>query len=75
MVGAMIAIELVENGEADKPNPALTGAVVQEAAKRGLILLACGVRGNVIRFLPALTASDDILNEGLDILADCFAAC
>ena len=67
-VGAMIAVELVEGGDADKPDANLTGAVVKAAAENGLILLSCGVRGNVIRFLPALTASDEILHEGLDIL-------
>ena len=67
-LGAMIAMELVMDGEVDRPDPDLTGRIVREAADKGLILLGCGVRGNVIRFLPALTASDDILNEGLDIL-------
>lgn len=67
-VGAMIAMELVVDGDASKPDAALTAKLVQEAAKSGLILLSCGVRGNVIRFLPALTASNEILNEGLDIL-------
>ena len=38
-----------------------------EAGKRGLVLLACGVRGNVIRFL-ALTAPAAIVDEGLDLL-------
>ena len=67
-LGAMMAIEMVESGDADKPDAALTGAVVQRAAEKGLILLSCGIRGNVIRFLPALTASDEILHEGLDVL-------
>ena len=67
-LGAMMAIEIVERGIADKPDAALTASVVQKAAEKGLILLSCGIRGNVIRFLPALTASDEILHEGLDIL-------
>ncbi len=67
-LGAMMAIELVERGEADKPDAGLTSSVVQKAAEKGLILLSCGISGNVIRFLPALTASDEILHEGLDIL-------
>ena len=67
-LGAMIAIELVKEGDADQPDATLTVSVIQEAANRGLTLLRCGVRGNVIRFLPALSASDEILNEGLDIL-------
>ncbi len=68
-LGAMIAMELVEDGDASKPNAALTGALVKAAAENGLILLSCGVRGNVIRFLPALTAPTAVLEEGLDILA------
>ena len=67
-LGAMIAIELVKEGDADQPDAALTVSVVKEAENRGLTLLSCGIRGNVIRFLPALSASDEILNEGLDIL-------
>ncbi|MFC4347788.1 4-aminobutyrate--2-oxoglutarate transaminase [Kordiimonas lipolytica] len=68
-LGAMIAMELVEDGDANKPDAALTGALVKAAAENGLILLSCGVRGNVIRFLPALTAPTAVLEEGLDILA------
>ncbi|MFC7047971.1 4-aminobutyrate--2-oxoglutarate transaminase [Emcibacter nanhaiensis] len=72
-LGAMIAMELVKDGDADQPDAELTGRIVREAAEQGLTLLSCGVRGNVIRFLPALTASDDILNEGLDILEEVMA--
>ena len=68
-VGAMIAVEMVKDGDANKPDAELTKVIVEKAAEKGLILLSCGVRGNVIRFLPALTASDEVLNEGLDILA------
>ncbi|MFC3051966.1 4-aminobutyrate--2-oxoglutarate transaminase [Kordiimonas pumila] len=67
-LGAMIALELVKDGDASKPDADLTRKIVAEAASEGLILLSCGVRGNVIRFLPALTASDAVLHEGLDIL-------
>ena len=67
--GAMIAIELVENGDANKPDAKRTGAIVQQAHKNGLILLSCGSRSNVIRFLPPLTISDDTIDEGLAILA------
>ena len=67
----MAAVELVKDGDADKPDPDLTKAVVMKAAEKGLILLSCGVRGNVIRFLVPLTASDALVGEGMDILADC----
>ena len=71
--GAMMAIELVQNGDADQPDPDLTKALVAIAHDNGLILLSCGARGNVIRFLPALTITDDIIDEGLEILNDCLA--
>ncbi|MCL1092830.1 4-aminobutyrate--2-oxoglutarate transaminase [Shewanella kaireitica] len=64
--GAMIAIELVNQGDSEQPNTALTQAIIANAAKHGLILLACGFYGNVIRFLPALTISDELIYEGLD---------
>jgi 4-aminobutyrate aminotransferase/(S)-3-amino-2-methylpropionate transaminase len=70
--GAMIAMELVKNGDAEQPDPELTKAVVSLAYRRGLVLLSCGTRGNVIRFLPALTISDELINEGLDIIGACF---
>lgn len=63
--GSMIAMELVENGDAEQPNTALTQAIIANATNHGLILLACGFYGNVIRFLPALTASNEIIEEGL----------
>lgn len=71
--GAMIALELVKDGDVNQPNPELTKALVAKASEKGLILLSCGIRGNVIRFLPALTAEFDILDEGMGILKACFA--
>jgi 4-aminobutyrate aminotransferase/(S)-3-amino-2-methylpropionate transaminase len=69
--GAMMAMELVKNGDADQPDTELTKALLAKASEKGLILLSCGSRGNVIRFLPALNISDALVNEGLDILATC----
>ena len=69
--GAMMAVELVEDGDVHKPAAALTKALVSKAADRGLVLLSCGVNGNVIRFLPALTISDELMDEGLDIFEAC----
>lgn len=70
-LGAMIAVELVHDGDIKKPNAELTGQLVKKAQEKGLFLLSCGTRGNVIRMLTPLTISDEILNEGLDILEDC----
>jgi len=68
--GAMVAIELVKNGDPDQPDAELAKAIVAQASARGLVLLSCGIRGNVIRILVPLTISDAILNEGLQILAN-----
>ena len=69
-LGAMMAIELFENDDVHQPDADLAKAIVAEAAKRGLILLSCGVYGNVIRILVPLTASDAVLDEGMAILGD-----
>jgi 4-aminobutyrate aminotransferase/(S)-3-amino-2-methylpropionate transaminase len=67
-LGSMIAMELVKNRRPDQPDADLTRALVQAAAARGLIILSCGVYGNVIRLLAPLTISEALLNEGLDVL-------
>ena len=70
--GAMIAIELVdENGE---PDAALTGRVASFAHAAGVILLTCGTYGNVVRFLPPLAISDELLDDGLDVVAEALAS-
>lgn len=66
--GAMIAMELVQDRDPARPDPDLAKAVVQEGAREGLLMLSCGLRGNVVRFLPALTMSDAIIDEALDKL-------
>ncbi len=71
--GAMLAIELVKNGDAADPDAELTRQLVAAAYENGLVLLSCGVNGNVIRMLPALTISDELLDEGLDIFGACLA--
>jgi len=71
--GAMIGIELVKDGDAGRPDADLTKALVGAAADRGLILLSCGVRGNVIRIMPALTITDELIDEGLGLLDRCLA--
>jgi 4-aminobutyrate aminotransferase/(S)-3-amino-2-methylpropionate transaminase len=66
--GAMIAVELVKSGTAD-PNPELTEALSKAAHAAGVIVLTCGMFGNVIRLLPPLTISDELLTEGIDVLS------
>lgn len=71
--GAMIAMELICDGDAEQPNTELTQAIIANAAQHGLVLLACGFYGNVIRFLPALTISDEIVNEGINEFVKLFS--
>ena len=66
--GAMIAVEFVKSGTAD-PNPELTEALSSAAHAAGVIVLTCGMFGNVIRLLPPLTIGDELLIEGLEILS------
>jgi 4-aminobutyrate aminotransferase/(S)-3-amino-2-methylpropionate transaminase len=69
--GAMVAMELVKDRNPQAPDAALAKALVQRAGQNGLILLSCGIYSNVIRFLVPLTASDAIVNEGMDIMERC----
>ncbi len=69
--GAMIAMELVKAGDASQPDADLTKALVAAAAEKGVILLSCGIRGNVIRFLPALTIPMALIDEGMALLGSC----
>src|SRR5215813_7919710 len=71
--GAMIAIELAEPGTLT-PDPGVTGQVARACHAAGLMVLTCGTFGNVLRFLPPLVIGEDLLEEGLSILEDAFAA-
>jgi 4-aminobutyrate aminotransferase len=63
--GAMIAAELMRDGA---PDPDGARAIQQRALERGLVVLTCGVYGNVLRFLFPLTISNAVFEEGLSIL-------
>ena len=67
-LGPMIGFELVER------TPDRAKAIVDAAFDRGLLLLSCGLYGNVIRLLPALTISDEELGEGLALLEEALTA-
>ena len=69
-LGAMVAFELVKDAKTREPDAELTAAILAQAESRGLILLSCGTRLNVVRLLAPLTIPDAVLGEGLDILAD-----
>lgn len=65
--GAMIAAEFIDP-TSGKPDAAFVTRVQKEALSRGLLLLSCGVYGNVVRFLFPLTTPDAVFAEALDIL-------
>ncbi len=67
-LGAMIAFDIVAERGSHAPDATATRAVTTKAQGNGLILLSCGVYANTIRLLAPLTASDAILDEGLDKL-------
>ena len=72
--GAMVGLELVRDRATREPAGSETQDIVRRACERGVLLIAAGTFGNVIRFLTPLSITDDELDEGLDVLADCFAA-
>jgi len=66
-LGAMLAIELVEDPLTKEPAPTVARAVIDAALERGLILLKAGLHGNCIRVLCPLTIEDVVLDEALDV--------
>ena len=66
--GAMQAIELVKPGTMD-PNPEATDAVMKHCHQNGVMVLNAGTYNNVLRFLPPLAISDELLHDALDVLA------
>jgi 4-aminobutyrate aminotransferase/(S)-3-amino-2-methylpropionate transaminase len=71
--GAMIALELVSDPAARTPDPALTARISAACHQQGLLTLTAGTWGNVLRFLPPLVITDDLLDEGLTVLEKVFA--
>jgi 4-aminobutyrate aminotransferase / (S)-3-amino-2-methylpropionate transaminase / 5-aminovalerate transaminase len=69
-LGPMLALELVRDPETKEPAPGLALATTTGARERGLILLTCGLYGNVVRILVPLVASDEELDRGLDLLEE-----
>ena len=73
-LGVMRAVELVEDKDTKKPAKELTAKVLEEARKRGLLLLKAGYYGNVVRFHPPLTISEENLVKGMEIFRESLKA-
>ncbi len=69
-LGAMLAFELVKNGDPNQPDTELTKKLVSACAERGLFLISAGVYGNVIRLLSPLVISETLLRKGLAIIRE-----
>ncbi|NQY10582.1 MAG: aspartate aminotransferase family protein [Flavobacteriales bacterium] len=67
-LGAMLAFELVKDGDKNEPNGELCGNLVRACAARGLIMLSAGTFGNIVRVLSPLTIETALLEKGLNII-------
>jgi len=71
--GFIVAVEF-NTKDGSKPDADFTNRVRAQALKRNLVLLTCGVYGNVVRFLAPITIEDEVFTEGLDILEQAITA-
>jgi 4-aminobutyrate aminotransferase/(S)-3-amino-2-methylpropionate transaminase len=71
--GAMQAIELVKPGTKD-PNPDAMNAIVKYCQSNGVLVLTAGTYGNVVRFLPPIVITDELLRDALGVLEEALAS-
>jgi 4-aminobutyrate aminotransferase/(S)-3-amino-2-methylpropionate transaminase len=71
--GAMQAVELVEPGT-KTPNTAAMNAVVKYCQSKGVLVLTAGTYSNVVRFLPPIVITDELLKDALSVLEEAFAS-
>jgi 4-aminobutyrate aminotransferase / (S)-3-amino-2-methylpropionate transaminase / 5-aminovalerate transaminase len=71
--GAMLAIEIVRPGTT-LPDPREAARISAACHQQGVVTLTCGTWGNVLRLLPPLVIGDDLLRDGLSVLADAVRA-
>lgn len=69
-LGAMTGVEFCHDNDPHKPAADIANTLKAECAKRGLLILNCGIYGNVLRVMVPLTISDALLDEGLQIIED-----
>lgn len=69
-LGAMVGMELCDDGDLDRPAAAAVAQIVTACHQRGVLVIPAGTHGNVLRLLPPLTITDDELERGLDALAE-----
>ncbi|MCS6836537.1 MAG: 4-aminobutyrate--2-oxoglutarate transaminase [Anaerolineae bacterium] len=72
-LGPMLGLEFVSDRQTRQPAPHLVSQIVERARERGLLLLKAGMYGSVIRVLVPLVASDDDIDQALDVFAAALA--
>lgn len=73
-LGPMLAFEVVADAASRRPDPDRARRILSAALERGLLLLTCGLYGNVVRILVPITAEDGEIEEGLELLRQAVAA-
>ena len=65
--GTMLGVEIVEDQDSKKPGKAIALKIIDDCKNNGLLLVNCGLEGNVIRFMGPLTTPLDQVEEALNI--------
>ena len=73
-LGPMLAIELVKNRQTKEPAAEEARGLARFCVEKGLIVLVCGIFGNVLRFMPPLVITNEQLDKGLSILEEGLAS-
>ena len=68
--GAMFALEFVVDSISKAPHPTAAKDIAAYCQQRGVLILTCGTYGNIIRLLPPLTISDELLKQSMNILIE-----
>ncbi|WP_394233333.1 4-aminobutyrate--2-oxoglutarate transaminase [Niallia oryzisoli] len=74
-LGAMCAIEFVKDPITKEPNKELVGEILAKAHQKGLIIMSAGLHGNIIRLLTPLVITEELLEEGFDVLEETIIEC
>ena len=73
-LGAMLAFDVIKNGDWNEPDAAATQQIITTCAEKGLVIISAGVHANVIRILSPLVIEETLLHKGLDILEEVVAS-
>jgi 4-aminobutyrate aminotransferase/(S)-3-amino-2-methylpropionate transaminase len=73
-LGAMLAFDVIKEGDWNEPDAAATQQIITACAEKGLVIISAGVNANVIRILSPLVIEEAVLNKGLDILEEVIAS-